>query len=49
MSTKKPIARDVPLIIHDLIHLIASRRAAGAAHREIDGLVAEYRALRAKL
>ena len=49
MSIKGPIARDVPLIIHDLIHLIASRRAAGAAQGEIDGLVAEYRALRAKL
>jgi hypothetical protein len=49
VSVKGPIARDVPLIIHDLIHLIASRRAAGAAQGEIDGLVAEYRALRAKL
>lgn len=48
MNTKEPIVRDVPLIIHDLIHLIAIRRAAGAAQGEIGRLVAEYRALRAK-
>ena len=49
MTLGKPISRDLPLILHDLIDEIDRCRTGAAPQAEIDQLVAEYRALRAGL
>lgn len=49
MTLGEPIARDLPLILHDLIDQIHRRRTVGVTQAEIDELVSEYRALRADL
>jgi len=46
MTLGKPISRDLPLILHDLIDEIDRCRIRAAPQAEVDRLVVEYRALR---